>query len=102
MPNCFNLTRKTDLDAGPVALAKVDEELCARFQEPVHETKWFRDWYNIIGFSVAMGRTLPELIERYANPGEGDDKEWYAELYQVAEWLDANFTTSAWAEIGRR
>ena len=34
MPNCFSLTRKSSMDAGPVAPFEIDNEMREHFKEP--------------------------------------------------------------------
>jgi len=93
MPNCFTLTRKSDTAAGPVKLTLIDEELCAHLGVEVDNTHWVHGWYNSIGFSLAMGKSFDECREIFKK---------YIELQIIIDYLDANFTTDSWAEIGRR
>lgn len=97
MPNYFTLTRKNDLDAGPVKLSLIDEELCAAFNEPIHKKDYFCDWYNSIGFRLACGKSFAEIIEEF----EGYSEEYYVWAIHIAKWLDENFTKNAWAQIGK-
>lgn len=89
MPNCFRLWR----DGKPVPLNKIDEELCAAFGEPVHETRYFRSWFDIIGFGIAMGNALGSAELREAVP---------AHQHDVLDWLEKNFTSDAWYELKKR
>jgi len=93
MPNCFTLTRKSDPAAGPVKLTLIDEELCAHLGVEVHPSNWCFGWYDIVGFALAMGKSFAEIREFC---------EDYEDLHPIIDYLDANFTTNAWAEIGRR
>lgn len=99
MPNCFQLTRRDDHTV--VFLQAVDAELAQHLDLPFHPKFWVHGWYDCIGFSVAMGKTLPELIDRYA---EWETKEhgemWEAThaLYRIAAYLNEHYTTDAWAE----
>jgi hypothetical protein len=90
MPNCFTLTRKSDLDAGPVPLAKIDEEMCVFFAVAVDPMKYYLHWFDLIGFRLAIGHTFEEIIS--------DSSE---RLKPVARWLQENFTPNVWAERGR-
>lgn len=101
MPNCFALTRKGDSSATP--LQQVDRELCQNLELPFDELQWVCHWYDLIGFSVAMGRTLPELIDRFqknatlhADDAEGRDH--YLVLVRIAAYLNEHYSTDAWAE----
>ena len=95
MPNCFQLSRKSDPDAKPVVLAEIDEEICAAVAEPVHENLWCRGWYNMIGRMLALGKSFDEIEEILKDEG---DK---CHLIPVVVFLRENYTSSAWAEIGR-
>lgn len=89
MPNCFSLTRKGEKT--PTDFIIVDEELCAMLGVPVHPTAWVEHWYNIIGLSLACGKSLEELTKQY--------KEEKAErLVKIAEYLGENYVTNAWCE----
>jgi hypothetical protein len=91
MPNCFQLISKdTKL---PVALARVDEAICKHVGVIPHEDKWFKDWYNYIGFALACGKTFPQIKKLF----DHDD-----EIGEVIAFLDTHYTVDAWAEIGRR
>lgn len=95
MPNCFTLTRKSDPDAGPVAFAKIDEEICAHLDVPCHPKHWYLGWYDDIGMALAHGMTFERMREIYE-----EDRE--VQAIKVVDFLDENFTANAWAEIGRR
>ncbi len=96
MPNCFHLVRKSDPDAGPVNLAQIDEEICEAVGELVDEhRRWCRGWYNMIGLYLATGKSFDEIEEILKD--EGDE----CSLIPVVAFLRENYTSSAWAEIGR-
>lgn len=61
MPNCFQLIRKSQPEAGPVVLTEVDEELCRHFGVSIHPYCWYENWYDIIGFRLALGRSFAEI-----------------------------------------
>lgn len=94
MPNCFTLTRKSDVQAGPVTLSVIDEEMCAYFGEPVHSEYWCRGWYNSIGLLLSLGKNWDEIREIYEEPD-------FQHLIPVIDFLEANFTTDAWYQYGR-
>lgn len=103
MPNCFQLTRKSDLSAGPVSLMKIDKEMCAHFNAPVDPVKYHAYWYDIIGFSLAMGRSFgdqrAEFKEQLIKLSEKQEDLYHAaevqHLLDVCNWLDANFISDA-------
>lgn len=84
MPNCFTLTRVGETH--PSTFARVDEELCRHFGEPVHETKYFAGWFDFEGMCIAMGRT-PDQIIGYA-PERAD----------IIEYLRTYYIWDAWCE----
>lgn len=108
MPNCFALTRKGETE--PVVLQKLNEELCAMLGEPVHERFWTHSWYDIIGFKLAMGRSwddidhvLAEYVMHDIMDGRSDENVQYsADLLTISHYIQTNFTSDAWVEIGRR
>ena len=87
MPNCFQLLRNGEA----VSLTEIDKEMCLYFEEPCDPDRYFREWYNCIGFDLAMGRSFEEIRTIYAGA------EWMdAGLLPIAEWLAANFTPRSW------
>jgi len=93
MPNCFSLTRKSNPEAGPVKLTLIDEELCSHLGVEVHPEYWVHGWYNSIGLMLAMGKSWDECREIFKDSDV---------LLPIIDYLEANFITDAWAEIGRR
>lgn len=100
MPNCFQLTRKSNPSAGPVPLVEIDEELCRHFNSPCHPTQWFCFWYDIIGPALACGRTFAELRERFQTDRDAvlnpTDHEMQTQLALIVDYLDTHFTSDAW------
>lgn len=101
MPNCFTLTRKSNPEAGPVKLTEIDEEMCRHFGQPCHEKEWLWYWYDIIGLYLACGKDWQWIREKgivvdnpYDYIGHG--------LLLIVDYLEANYTTDAWAEVGGR
>lgn len=98
MPNYFTLTRKSNLEAGPVKLQEIDEELCKHFNVPCDPDKWYLHWYDFVGFALACGKTFDQLI--------ADTKEYiikdpdYEDLKKhlaLLEYLNEHYTSDAWA-----
>ena len=109
MPNCFSLTRKSNLEAGPVVLQKVDEEMCAYFGQEVHPKYWYCGWYDAIGFSLAMGKNWQQIrvdlsiyVAEDILKKKWDLMFWDRRRIEITNWLEENFTYDAWAEIGKR
>lgn len=104
MPNCIQLMRKTEPHA-PVQFQQIDEELCAHFGAAVHPTKWYLNWYDLLGFSLAIGKTFGELRDQYRTAFYQKDnpyRDFDRQLVRVIDYLDENFKVEAWAEIGRK
>jgi hypothetical protein len=69
MPNCFQLCR----DGQAVALQQIDEEMCNHFNAPCDPVRWFRGWYDFIGFDLATGRDFAQIRAIYeADPDLSD------------------------------
>lgn len=110
MPNCFQLTRKTEPEKGPVSLNAIDAELCGVLGREVHPTAYCMGWFDYIGFKLAMGRSFEEIkakiissiAENQGAGKEAGDVEYYQDMLTLANYLDANFTSDSWAEIGKR
>ena len=103
MPNCFQLIRKSAPQEGPVVLQKVDEEMCAFFRVPCDPVKWYHYWYDTIGFSLAMGSSFEYQRQSVKdNPNPDDESvDWDKRTIEIIDWLDENFTTDAFAQIGK-
>ncbi|SRR6266446_7653374 len=102
MPNCFSLTRKS---TGQVAiLQEVDTEMRKLFKEPPDPDHWLWSWYDTIGLRLALGRTFTDIIQKcHSNIIEyPEDKDYYNRKLEIAKYLSENFTSDAWAEIGKR
>lgn len=101
MPNCFQLTRKGDTHPSPLVL--IDDLMCEHFGVDPDPVKYYYGWYDCIGFRLAMGKTFAEIIEQFNEYiAESRSSEYYVVMIEIAKWLDANYTTDAWREIGRR
>lgn len=105
MPNCFQLFRKGV--AEPMILQKVDDEMRVAFGAPADDKHWFNGWYDYIGFLCALGKSWDEIradnLDGLKSWPDDPDYAKHVELNaRIIDWLDANFTTSSWAEIGKR
>jgi hypothetical protein len=101
MPNCFSLTKIGETE--PTVLQRIDEEICAFLNEPVHPDYWCHGWYDSIGFMLAMGDSIDRIIdERIPAMQEHCKKEYIDTLTLIAMYIKEHYKSSAWAEIGRR
>lgn len=89
MPNCYQLLR----DGVPVPLAHVDEEMCRHFDEPVHPTRYYQSWHDVIGYELAMGRTFDQIRATLTS-----SYSEYPQLVEIANWIEKHFTARAWHE----
>lgn len=89
MAACFNLTKKGESE--PTLLQTVDEELCRYFGVEPHATAWFRNWYNQVGFMLALGYSFDDVIAHYAEYECTD-------LEDITEWLKKHYIVAAWCE----
>jgi hypothetical protein len=104
MPNYFQLTRKSNPEAGPVKFVDIDAELCKHFNAPCHPTEWFMGWYDIVGFSLACGRSFESIIKAQEEhlaerSGKGADTDWIKDqemFIHLCKYLDEHFTSAAW------
>jgi hypothetical protein len=102
MPNCVQFFRKSDISRTPVVLNRLDEEICKHMNIPVHPTGWCCGW-SVIQFEAALGKTLSDISAFYkAEVEECKENDWDStleeNLLKIAQYLEENFTTDAWAE----
>ncbi len=96
MPNCFQLTKKGDTEASK--LSDVDEAICKHLGVAPHPTRYVDYWFDSIGFGLATGRgqlgsqELREFVRGFSP----------STLPKILKFLEENYTSSAWAEVGRR
>jgi hypothetical protein len=107
MPNCFQLTRISEKEKGPVSLNQIDRELCQLLGEPVDPVNYVLGWFDYHGFMLAMGRdwayireAIRERRAEYYKKGNLMCVEVMEDYFRVLDYLEANFTPNAWAEIG--
>ena len=62
MPNSFSLTRKSNMDAGPVSLQQIDNEMCADFGLVPDPNNSYHLWVNIIGLTLATGQSFNDIM----------------------------------------
>lgn len=104
MPNYFSLTRKSEPEKGPVNLLEIDGEMCKHFDVPYHPKLWYHYWHDTIGFALATGDTFETLRKKMLKQIEEtteEFKEWDTRTLQIINWLDENFTSDAYARIGK-
>ena len=99
MPACFQLIPKGSSE--PLLLWAVDAQLCWHFKAPVDDRRWYEDWYNVIGFKLACGKSF-EQVRRELPDWAPDDPAYVKTLTEICDYLSTNFQSDSWTEIGRR
>jgi hypothetical protein len=104
MPNCFTLTRKNNLDAGPVALSEIDNEICAYLGVEPWEDEYYRQWVDTIGLALACGQSFDQIIEQCRKDmGAYIESSHYYEIkMKIAEYLNQHFVADAWSACADR
>jgi len=98
MPNCFSLSRKAE-PTKPVRFVEIDAEICKHLDVPCDDVKYYLGWYDFVGWRLAIGKSLGEVkVEVEANV----DNPLTPEMLKLVQYLIDNYTSDAWAEIGRR
>lgn len=82
MAACFSLTKIGETE--PAVLQEVDNDMARFFGVEPDPVKWYRNWYNEVGFRLALGWSLDKITQEYP--------EWVS----VCDWLQANYTSDAW------
>lgn len=112
MPACYQLIPKGSNE--PMYLHAVDAQLVWHFraenpynpwlgqraQAENDEVRWFADWNNVIGFLLATGNNFDQI--RAKLPEWTDDDEYRKLLVAICDYLQEQFTSNSWTEIGRR
>lgn len=89
MPICFSLTPKGETK--PESFASIDHKMCAYFEVPTDPKHWFHDWYNILGWPFALGKSYPEVLTWL---GDYEDEI----LIKILDWINENYTVDSWRE----
>ena len=102
MPVCFQLCRKSDMEAGPVKFVQIDFELCSHFGVEPDEKYYYMGWYDTIGFNLACGNSFDEIKAKYTEYMNQSPKAEYkadwARLLEINDYLDTHFTPDSWWE----
>ena len=103
MPNCFSLTRKGEKDCS--TMQAIDAKMCIHFGAPCDEKRYHAEWYNIIGFSLACGKSFESQREEFrkqvaslSEAGQYDQAHREMHYIAICDWLEANYTSDAWCE----
>jgi hypothetical protein len=99
MANSFSLTRRSDLNAGPVSLRQVDDEICAYFNVVPQPKDYYHAWFDTIGFELTTGRSFADVIRRCHEDIEAypESYKYYERKLEIAEYLDKHFISHRWS-----
>ena len=86
MPNCFQLYKKGESE--PTILQKIDDDLWNHFEGAVPEPndKWYLDWYNTVGLSLACGMGWEGIRELCLTDRAKEVVDYLAERYETSAW----------------
>lgn len=102
MPVCFQLRPKGSTT--PQSFIEIDEAMCLALGQPVDAEKYLWGWYDSIGLRLACGQSFQTMIDRWEQDKEGADEAFRAfadRQISMAKWLDANYSSDSWREVGR-
>jgi hypothetical protein len=88
----FQLISKTTKE--PALFNAIDIELCNHFKQPIDDEKYLSNWYDSIGFRIATGNTLDDIIREFTNL---EQEGWVKALLSIAIYLNEHYTTNNWS-----
>lgn len=106
MPACFQLIDKQTGQSEK--FTTIDNRICKELLNVVpHDIEYVNGWYDYIGFALACGQTFDNLrgkIQEHINIDDNDNIElaYWLDMLLINNWLDENYTASAWYEVSRR
>ena len=89
MAACINFTRIGQKE--PISLNALDAEIAKSVGDEVHQTKWCRNWFNVIGFELSAGKNFKK-VRNFLIEIE------YQQLLPVLDYIENNFTYHTWHE----
>lgn len=64
---------------------KVDSEMCEHFGAECDPVKWYQNWYNTVGFSLALGHSWDQVYQDWPNKKD------------IIDWMRKNYTVNSFA-----
>lgn len=102
----FQLISKVTGEA--TSFTRIDEDMCAHFGVDCDPDKYLIDWYNCVGWRVAMGKSLDDVIAEFiagigeeTKNGNENNAIGYSNLVRVTKWLKEHYTTDSWYQVGK-
>ena len=80
----------------PVPFVDIDEKMCKDFDVEVDAKRYYREWYDMICFPLALGDTYEVIRQRWIGYGDvaiGDFEilTWLEERYEPKNWFGRNY-----------
>lgn len=101
MPACVQYYRKGEKVA--IALAKLDDELCAHLGVTPDPVKYVAGWFDFIGLFHALEKPNEVIRERIQECIDGEpDYKGYQQWLLILDYLEEHFNVNSWTEIGKR
>ena len=82
MPHNIQLISKTTDTA--CRFAEIDNIMCRHFNVEPDPCKYYFNWYNILGFEMALGADFNKL------------RNEFPEFLTIIDYLDSNYTVKTW------
>jgi hypothetical protein len=97
MSTYFNLTRKNNVQAGPVSPREIDKEMCEAFGIIPHKENYYYDWVDTIGLALARGQRFDQIIEQCNdNIRQYPDSSPYYEIkIRIVEYLREHYISNS-------
>lgn len=92
MPTVVNLIKNGENK--PSTLEDIDNTLCAHLGVKPNPDWCYLSWWDHIGFPLACGRTLDQLVERFTNGDEYNQP--YPEMAKITRWIKDNYTVESY------
>ena len=103
MPRCFQLIEKAT--GKPAKLSLIDDILCKEVYNCEPHPKFYGgnifDWFESIGFQLAMGRTLDDKSDKSVRKYYQGSDVWADELPMIEktiDYLQQHYTEESWYE----
>lgn len=103
MPICFQLTPKGY--TAPATIQSIDDAICQALDLPWDADEFVCNWYDVIGFRLAMGKTFSQItdaindsIASCLEAGHPASAYRYRIRLRINHFLLENYTPDAWNE----
>lgn len=105
MPNCIQFFRKSTGE-GPLKMGVVDQEIRAYLGKPwtgpKEELEPVAGWYEWVAFWCAMGKSWEWIRKQTISlRADGEADLAVQEMLKIINFMESNYSTNAWAEVGK-